>query len=233
MTGRPETDTPARRHGFTLVEILVAIFIFAVVMATVFGSFQAVFFNSEKIRTSDAATEAAQACFARMVVDLLEIYIALPPYYKPPGMNDPPTDYRLVADTTVVDGREFSRLRFTSLAHTPMGMHPGEGIAQIVYYVTAAEDGRPELRRSDTLFPYKRVKPGPADPLLCRDVDGFSVELIDHEGERHPRWHSDRDEFGYATPRAVRIALSIGRPPEVRKFETTVKLPVSRGPRNP
>ncbi len=233
MTGLSKISPPARQRGFTLVEILVAIFIFAMVMATVFGSFQAVFFNSEKIRSADAATEAAQACFDRMVVDLLEVYIAQPPYYKPPGMNVPPTDYRLVADTTVVDGREFSRLRFTSLAHTPMGMNPGEGIAQIVYYVTAAEDGPPELRRSDTLFPYKDIKPGPADPLLCRNVDAFTVELIDHEGKSHPSWNSDNDDFGYATPRAVRIVLSIGRPPDVRKFETTVKLPAFRRPRNP
>ena len=49
--------------GFTLVEILLAIAMFAVVMATIFGSFQAVFFNSEKIGQSDAAFDAARACF--------------------------------------------------------------------------------------------------------------------------------------------------------------------------
>ena len=218
--------------GFTLVEILVAITIFAVVMATVFGSFQAVFFNSEKIRQSDAAIDAAKACFNRMVLDLMEIYIPHPPYYQPPGMNDPPTDYRLVADTPTVEGREFSRLRFTSLAHTPMGAHPAEGIAQIVYYVTATEDGRLDLRRSDTLYPYKTIKPSQSDPLLCRDIDSFTVELVDSEGKTHPRWNSDNNEFGYATPRAVRIAVAIGRPPDVHKFETTVKLPVFREPRN-
>ena len=231
MTRRRTTAADWPRRGFTLVEILVAIIIFAVVMTTVFGSFQAVFFNSEKIRSADAAFEAAEACFNRMVADLLQIYVTQPPYYKPPGMNDPPTDYRLVATTPMVEGREFSRLRFTSLAHTPMGPHPGDGIAQIVYYVTAAEDGRLELRRSDTLYPYKAVKPNPTDPLLCRDVDSFTLELIDHEGQPHPRWNSDHDDFGYATPRAVHIALTIGRPPEVRRFETTVKLPVYRRPR--
>lgn len=217
-------------RGFTLVEILVAIVLFAVVMTTVFGSFQAVFSNSESLQQSDVAIEAAKDCFDRMVIDLTEIYVPQPPYYKRPGSNDPATAYRLVADATVVEGKEFSRFRFTSLAHTPMGNHPTDGIAEIIYYVMSDEDGTLNLKRSDRLFPYAPFKPAKSDPVLCRNIDGFMVELIDHEGESHPGWDSDAEDVDYATPRAVRIAIAIGRSPEARKFETTVRLPVFRNP---
>ena len=233
MINRPIPRTLMSSSGFTLVEILVAIAIFAVVMTTVFGSFQAVFSNNEKIRQSDVAIEAAKDCFDRMVIDLSEIYIPQSPYYKPPGINDPATAYRVVADTAVVENREFSRLRFTSLAHTAMGLNPADGIAEIVYYVMPAGEDRLDLRRSDTLFPYRSFEPRKTDPILCRNIGAFVVELVDHEGKTHPRWNSDGEDFEYATPRAVNILVAIGQPPEERKFETTVRLPVFREAERP
>lgn len=228
MTSRITHFCRPCRKGFTLLEILVAILIFGIVMATIFGSFRTVFSNSAKLAQANADDEIAVSCFARITADLASLYVPQRPYYRPPGINDPPTPYRVVADTFSAAGQDFPRLRFTSLAHTPLNSDHQTGIAEIVYYVMATGDGQLVLRRSDTLFPYRPFKARSTDPVLCPDITALTIELYDAKGEVHKAWNSDSEDYGRATPRAVRVAMVIGSSVNARHFETTVKLPVFR-----
>lgn len=221
-----------RQKGFTLLEILVAILIFGIVMATIFGSFNTVFSNSAKLSQANADDEIAAGCFARITADLASIYVPQPPYFKPPGINDPPTAYRVVLDTFSAGGQEFPRLRFTSLAHTPLNGDQRTGIAEIVYYVMA-DDDHMVLKRADTLFPYHDFEARSTDPVLCPHITALTIELYDAEGEVHDAWDSDSPDFGRATPQAVHLALAMGSGDDARKFETTVKLQVYRDRERP
>ena len=54
--------TPLTENGFTLLEIMVAIFIFAIVITTVFGSFRAVFSSAGAVGGDVAVFESARTC---------------------------------------------------------------------------------------------------------------------------------------------------------------------------
>ena len=214
--------------GFTLFEILIAIFIFAIVMTTVLGAYDAIFSKVETIEKYSTNYQMAENCLHRMLFDLQSIYVTDKIEYKPPDMSDPGDPHRFVGDSSASGGNTFSKLRFTALAHLPFGNRPAVGIAEIIYYVQPADDDTFVLRRSDKLSPYPAFEEKSTDPILCRRVRSFVIRFYDEEGEVSDRWNSDQDEFKYSTPRSVGIELEFGNAPNPYVFETQVMLPVYR-----
>jgi general secretion pathway protein J len=224
---------PNPESGFTLLEILIAISIFAVVVTTVFGSFHGVFGQVGILQESMDAHEMAKNCLDRMMTDLQSIHVAQPPAYSPPENTTAADPYRVVGETVEEGGSSFGRLRFASLAHVPLGRHKRSGIAEIVYHVTAEADGTFMLRRSDRLDPAGADETaGPAnDPILCEGLRSVAFIFINAEGDPQEVWDSDSDAFDFQTPRAVRIRLVLGMAETAHVFETAVVLPQVRGPR--
>ncbi len=224
----------AAGNGFTLMEILIAISIFAVVTTTIFASFRAVLSKNEAIRQGEEAYEMARSCMDRIVMDLTSLYIELPPMYQKPELNDPPDPYRFSAEQVFAGSRQFTRLRFASTAHLPMGGQSGGGVAEIIYYVPRQthSDSNAVLKRSDRAYPYDlepEFEENTADPILCEDVEEFSLLFYDEEGNSHEEWNSDSDRHRYATPRTVAVKLRIA--PEGTPgydFFSQIPLPVFR-----
>lgn len=215
-------------YGFTLVEILISLFIFSIIVTTLFVSYGSVFSNIEAIHESAASYDMAKNCFDRMTLDLHEIYISLPPKYSPPDIDDEPDPYRIVGDFSYPGGVGFSRLRFTSLAHIYLEKNMQEGIAEIVYYIQSEGEQSYVLRRSDTLYPYKDFEERRKDPLLCEGVKSLIFKYYDHDGIEYDYWDSESEEFRYATPQAVGIKLELGNDSTSHFFEIMVTLPCYR-----
>ena len=79
--------------GFTLLEILIAIFIFSVIVTTIFASYNSVFSNSESIDQGITTYEMSKNCLNRMAIDLKSIHVSLPPEYVHPDFDDPPDPF--------------------------------------------------------------------------------------------------------------------------------------------
>lgn len=214
--------------GFTLLEILIAIFIFSVIVTTIFASFNSVFSNSETIDQGITTYEMAKNCLNRMAIDLKSIHVSLPPEYVHPDFNDPPDPFRIVGENIFIESISFPRVRFTSLAHLPLGKNKHESIAEIIYYVQAADDGHFLLKRSDNLYLFQISEEKASDPVLCENIKTLTFKYYDHEGTEFDLWNSDDEEFGYATPSAIGIKLELGNGSDSKLFETMVTLPVCR-----
>ncbi len=225
---RPKHHRKKASTGFTLIEILVAIFIFSIIMTTIFGSYRSVFSNVDRIDEVNRSYEMAKNSLSRMLQDLASLYVSLPPAYRQPGTNDSPDPYRIQTDTVTVAGSDFSQLRFTSLAHLPFENTSAEGITEITYYVQPDENENPVLRRSDKLYPFGSFSPSSNDPILCRDLKSLSFVFFDEEGNEFERWDSESKDDGYATPQAIVIRLEIGAGLHSLVVESAVKLPVFR-----
>ena len=226
---RVETSSPSRPAGFTLMEILIAIAILAIVVTTALASFNAVFSTTEVLDDSANLYEMAHTCMKRIVLDLTSLHISQRPLYKPPELDQPPDPYRLVATSEDAGGTGFAQnLRFTSRAHLPVERSYRQGIAEIIYYLQVTNDGDLQLKRADNLYPYPAFEKKGSDPVLCKYVKSLSFKFFDKDGIEYDVWDSDSDEFGYATPIAIAVKLELANKAEAHTFETMVPLPLFR-----
>jgi len=220
---------PGEPEGFTIVEIMIAIFIFAIVITMLFSSHNLVLSNTASIKGGMDMVEVAKNCIDRMVADLQSIYLNLPPAYSPPDLDDPPEPYRVVGDKTTVETTDFARLRFTSSAHLSYGHNPSpDGIAEIVYYVQDAGENGTVLRRADHRYPFGEFEESEDDPILCVTIRSLEFTYYDEESTPYELWDSESPDFGHATPRVIGILLEIGDAAAPYRYETKVHLPVYR-----
>ena len=217
-----------RDNGFTLMEILLSFLILGIVVTTILASFNAVFSTTDTLNSSSRFYDMAKNCLNRMTLDLEAFYAHQPPLYKKPEFDDPPDPYRIVGTTIDAGGTSFASIRFTSGAHLPLGQSKRDGIAEIIYYVQAKNDGQMVLRRADHLYPYPEFEENAGDPVLCTNLKSLVFKYIDDDGSELDGWDSESDEYGYATPAAIRIALVVGDETVSYDFETTVRLAARR-----
>lgn len=218
------------RHpqGFTLLEILVALFILATIITLIFGSFEGVFVNADHINAASDLFEMGTTCMSRMTADLEALHIMNYPRYRPPDIDDDPEIYHIEGTLDPIGGETFSRLRFASLAHLPLNQDHRQGIAQIIYYVQSEGRNGNVLRRADDLYPYPQFEPRPSDPVLCEKVLSFQLIYHSIDGDEEEEWDSESDDVGYATPRSIGIKLSLGDEEHSFEFKTEVTLQLYR-----
>jgi general secretion pathway protein J len=224
----PASGSQNPAAGFTLMEILLAFLILGIVITAILGSFNAVFSTTDTLENSGQYYEMAKNSLNRMTRDLDALFIIQPPLYKKRGFDDPPDPYRIVGGSLDIGGTGFATLRFASSAHIPLDGVGRAGIAEIVYYVHAKNDGQLVLKRADHLYPYPPFEERSGDAVLCQDVKSLAFKYYNADGEVSEEWDSDSDQNGYATPTAVGIQLEIGKEAKSYTFETTVRLAVSR-----
>jgi len=218
----------ADQSGFTVAEILIAIFIFAVIVTTVFGSYRATSEQVEIVSRNRQLVEVGRNCLDRMTRDLIAIWVAQPPEYTPPSFNTPPDPYRIVGALDSVGDRTTTRLRFTSFEHLPIRPSRSFGVARIVYYIQLNENDQYYLYRADQLYPYEPFEADPADPVLCTHVRSFTMTFYDDSGRPSETWDSESESIDFSTPAAVGIRLELGDERDTQVFNTRVSLSVRR-----
>lgn len=223
-----EIEFTTGQEGFTVAEILIAIFIFAVIVTTVFGSYRATSEQVEIVAKNRKLVEMGRMCLDRMINDLKALHISQTPEYKQPEINSDPDPYRMVGAVETTGSRNYARLRFTSFAHLPIRPSRTFGIARIVYYVQPDENDQYHLYRADQLYPYDTFEIDPADPVLCESIRSFTIAFYDDAGQPYDTWDSESEANTFSTPAAVGIRLEIGDEDNSQIFSTRVLLNVNR-----
>ncbi len=242
-----DTDLKRRTAGFTLIEILVSISIFAVLATMVYSSLNAVLSRNEAIKEVGNVHDMAKNALNRMTMDLTAMFVEQYPEYQVPGINDPPDPYRVLGEEYYARGNIFSRLTFASTEHLGISSDIVSGLGRIVYYIEVPGDrpgarfadwpGDPDeqgllLMRSDKPFPYDIDPNSPMDtaedPVLCEGIESFSLTFLDENGQTHREWNSDSETYRFATPRAVIIHMKVASENGTHDFTTRVDIPVYR-----
>jgi hypothetical protein len=217
------------------MEILIAMFIFAVVLSTIYSSYTGTH-RIMAVAGSQADIYAmARVALERMQEDLGSVYI------PPKGDKSPESDEEVadeeegafVGEDKEIEGRSADPLRFTSRAHLVFSeQEQASGTAEIAYFVEEDEEGEGfVLYRSDRPAFEEKPEEGAGGLALCDRLVSVNFAYYDDEGEVYDNWDSTSDEFKDKIPKMVSITLEFENsadPETPFRFLTTVALPMSR-----
>lgn len=218
--------------GFTLLEILLAIFIFTIVLSTLYTAYTGTFRNIDETESQAEIYRMARIALERIVEDLESAYIS--PWAVGLETEEKTPNYpAFVGETTEINGRRADTLRFVSRAHLVFDDEGKEAtVAQIVYDVRQSEEEEEGfvLYRSDTLLFEERPGEGVGGLVLCDGLHALNFTYYDAEGRQYDRWDSAQEEFKDRLPIMVSIVLEFvdKRDPEAPlKFTTSAVLPMA------
>ena len=240
---REPVTTPRRssmcgenRYGFTLLEILIAIFIFAVVLSIIYSAFLG---TSRVINETEEEAEIysmARITLDRMLDDLESLYVPQNPAEPTEPDSDKVTGADFVGEDKELDGRPADSLRFMSRAHIVFSEEDRpSGTAAIEYYVKESDDEEEGeephfvLFRSDTPELEEVPGKGTGGLVLCEKLVSIDFTYYDAEGDEHDSWDTTAEAFEGRIPSMVSISLELEntRDPEAPyKFFTTVAIPM-------
>lgn len=209
--------------GFTLVEILIAVFILGIVLSTIYASYTGTFRVIRETQNDAESYGMARSALDRLTRDLQ----SMAPWRGA---------YTFLTKADTLDGREFQRLTFRAAAHVAFNERevPG-GIAVIEYRLEqGSENAGHVLVRSDSLT----RDPGKEEPLaggyaVADRVEGVTYRFTDEAGKEYETWDSGGQIAAQRNraPAGVLIRLSLVNPADKEKpyrFMTMVRVPCNR-----
>ena len=225
----PQMGVFQQSRGFTLVEILIAIFILSLVMATVYVSYSGTLKTTHQLEEDGAIYKMARASLGRMINDLS----SLQAYSDSSGSSG---SFDLHAGIKKIGSREFHSLSFWSASHLAFSENEGEERpAAISYYVQEDNERKSfSLLRADVSGSKPdSTKNTEGGFIICQNIDSFRLTFYDASGGETDSWDSSAtgtDQTGSA-PAVIKIELSLVNPSDPEKpykFMTKVFLPVKK-----
>lgn len=220
-------------RGFTLIEVLLAIFIFAVVISLIFTAYT----GSVRIMNETGAqadiSRMASITLERMTEDLESIFLSS--WVKPDEIEDATSvSGRFLGENDEINGQDADRIRFLSKARVVFDeQHSSGGVAEISYYLKQDEEQEDLiLYRRETSVLEASPEEGTGGLEVCRGLRSVEITYQDREGETVEEWDSISSEADNRLPRAVTIILAFwDRSGEeaVYSFRTGVALPLLGG----
>ncbi len=210
--------TAAGQQGFTLLELLLAIFISGLVFSTIYAAYSSTLTTIREIDEDAQTYKTARVTLDRMMRDLS----AVAPYAG---------DYFFVGDEDVFRNERFGTLNVWSAAHLTFGEEEVSGYpASIRYFVRENPGGKGfSLWRSDIAGvkpELNRTEPGGV--IICPNISTLVFKYVDENGREHDTWDSTRFAQKGRVPQLVQIDLVLvnsSRPDHPARFTTRVYLP--------
>ena len=230
-----------KKSGFTLLEVLMAVVIFAVIATIVYSAMNAAISRIGAIKDGDRVFAMGAGCLHRISTDLRSAYADPYPLFTPQDAEENTDPYAFVGQTDFVGGDSFSVLQFGAFAHLPVSTGSADprksaaALAQLRYFVEKSPepDRGYVLRRGDRPFAWDAE----ADqwdtnkaPVLCTHITEFVLTYFDHEGNDRKTWDSSDEATDYATPAGVEIFFRIETDQGSYPFFTRVVVPAGREP---
>jgi len=170
-----------REKGFTLIEILIAIFIFAIVISSVYGSYRATFHIIHGSESRLVIAKNARVVVERLAEDLGSLVTGTGGEFK--------------GETHELAGAHGDSLAFVSLAHLILrksDLHAGQTLIQ---YQAESDDktGLLNLYRSEIpLLPGVGADSGKAQKrLMCQGLREISFTYLGRDGDKAEEWQVD------------------------------------------
>jgi len=220
--------------GFTLMEVLISIFILVTVLSTVFASYSGTFRIIGETESQAEVYQMARIAFERMSEDLQSVYAYTPATPKQAGFGTsslpPGLEWlRFVGEST--------EMEFSAKAHLSFGKEREFGQLAVIKYTgeqDLADDKPFPLRRKDVLLDdiiygevYGEEPTEPPAYPVCNNLVSVDFKYYNDEGEEYDSWDSSSEEGAF--PKKVSVSLEFVNPsnPETPfRFSTSIALQV-------
>ena len=228
MNRRSQKNHP----GFTLLEILIAMFILAVVLSTIFTSYTGTVRIVDETEHEAEIYVMARIALERIIQDLESAYISTSKKLTEPE-GGAVQQAGFVGEDKEINGISADTLSFLSSAHLILGEEEGGSeVAEIAYRVSESENmGSLVLYRADTTE-FEKVSEEKTDgAILCEGLFSVNFTYTDADGEVYENWDSGEEKFKDRMPVMVSILLEFANrshPEMPLKFMTGVALPLAR-----
>jgi len=220
--------TTGNEKGFTLLEVLLAFFIFSILFITIYSSYSGSF---KTITMTEARMELyrkAAIALERISEDIQASYVSVP---SQEGHGKPAEYTRFFGENNDITGREADTLQFFTrmppLFDDEMKTASSGRVVSYDVEQGSSEDDLVLLRFENPEFadePEER-----AGLILCDSLRAINFTYFDADGAAHDSWDSDSEEYDSYLPRMVTIALeflNFENPEHPFKFTTSVILPL-------
>jgi len=212
--------------GFTLLEILLAFFIFAILFSVIFASYSGSFKTIDMTESRMELYRKAAIAMDRISEDLQASYISNLPSNS---FGEPAGYTRFLGEDKDISGRDADSLSFFSrirpLFDDGMEMSTGQLISYDV--IQGEEEGELVLLRSEQPEFREVVEESEGLPL-CDGLQAVTFTYFNDDGEPNDSWDSDSEDSAQILPRMVSISfefLNYENPDAPFTFMTSIALP--------
>ena len=216
------------RRGFTLLEIILAVTILALVGTMIYGGFAQTALNKTRVESDVNHYRAVHMALERIVREVTMAFVST--------HVNPSPDLRTVLTAFVgTDRGQDDRLDFTSFSHRRLYRNSHESDQnEISYFVTEDPDrpGERVLARREQNRIDKDPRRGGKSQILVEGVEEFNLEYFDPLlSDWISSWASD-DQFAQPNrlPTQIRIRLTVkdpSRPGKTHTFGTRASIPMT------
>lgn len=215
-------STAARRGaGFTLVEVLVAMAITAIVAALTVGAFRQVERAGELVRSDTERYAAARLALTRMAREITMAFVS--DHFDPKQFRDRPTLFR---------GRE-DELLFSTMTHERLYEDARESDESFVEYTL---DSDPRHAEERALFRREKARidgdpeRGGRREVVADRLTGFRLAYWDPRRKEWVReWSTRQTDHLSELPERVRMELEVKLPDgRTEKFSTEAQVAITR-----
>jgi general secretion pathway protein J len=194
-----------RRHGFTLLEVMIAVAVLGMIGAVTYKAFDGAYDLKKRVEKAEDRDQAVRGALSRIAREVSMTFLS--EHYDHKRFRERPTFFKLK------DGRGEADLLITSFAHERLHIDAKESDQAVFEYkLERDEDGNMSL--------FRRVKPhideepdrGGQQAVLAEDVLKFTVQAWDpKEREWRDEWDTNSAERSgqVLIPPRVKIALTI------------------------
>ena len=207
------------RAGFTLLEILIAIAILALVVSSLYGAYSGTMETTEMVESARDVDQAARLALMQMVDDFSSLY------YKEAEGEDEDSPFRFQGG---MDGEseKGTVVQFASTAHLGFdGSFPNLRINRVSYVLEKQADNERYYRLVRMELPFVDL-PGEREETaieLADTVESLTVTYLNKDGETMSQWDSKDQDTEGILPRLVHIRLQLAGE-KSRVFTATVAL---------
>jgi general secretion pathway protein J len=207
------------RAGFTLLEILIAMAIFALVISSLYGAYSGTLETTEMVESARDVDQAARLALMQMADDFSSLY-----YRKAEGENESsPFQFQGGMEA---EGEGGTVVEFASTAHLGFDVSfPSLRINRVSYVLEKQADSERYYRLIRTELPFVDLSGEREETAveLADTVESLTLTYLNEDGETLSQWNSTAEETEGLLPRLVHIRLQLAGG-QSRLFAITVAI---------